>query len=403
MHQPKITLTLNRPTGLQQVEVKSTRFTIGNGSDNDLVIDDYTLSRRHALIETYEGIVQISDCGSEGGTFVNGRRLIDTITLHNGDNISIGTGCIIKVDILSSDGESVARASQQDSEQNSIRDNLQPVVLAPEANPIGTPFIALAAVVVILLIVVPFIVFFGRGNSNGQRLLAQNRQNEKPETSIPLRPDNQPNVNVATDMSGKGITTEQVEDAAAQFMRRISNDERPYVFPPYAVDALEDIRKKVELYSASPAIATRLNSIAVNGSTIAAQARREGIEPGIVIYTAFAQANEERTPADHMAIARRILPELLALRKTLGTESADKGLIVVAAYKTGGGTKKSHPLIRTMTRVVKNPLTDRNVWYLHNHAGLEAEAYDFVINFLALGVIGENPRRFGVSASPIVY
>jgi hypothetical protein len=403
MHQPKITLTLNRPTGLQQVEVKSTRFTIGNGSDNDLVIDDYTLSRRHALIETYEGIVQISDCGSEGGTFVNGRQLIDTIALHNGDSISMGTGCIIKIDILSSDGESVARASQQDSEQNSIRDNLQPVVLAPEANPIGTPFIALAAVVVILAIVVPFIVFFGRDNSNGQRSLAQNRQNEKPETSIPLRPDNQPNVNVATDTSGKGITTEQVEDAAAQFMRRISNDEHPYVFPPYAVEALEDIRKKVEQYSASSGIATTLNAIAANSSTIAAQARREGIEPGIVIYTAFAQANEERTPADHMAIARRILPELLALRKTLGTESADKGLIVVAAYKTGGGTKKSHPLIRTMTRVVKNPLTDRNVWYLHNHAGLEAEAYDFVINFLVLGVIGENPRQFGVSASPIAY
>jgi pSer/pThr/pTyr-binding forkhead associated (FHA) protein len=397
MHQPKITLTLSN----RQLEVTSTRFTIGSGADNDLVIDDFGLSRRHALIETYEGVVQISDCGSDDGIFVNDKRLTGTMVLRDGDHISIGRGYLIKVAILSLDSPPARAPLQEYSEQNTVGDVVQAVPFAAATT--STPFIALAAVVLIFLVAVPVIVFLSRDKGNQRRLLSQDRQNEKPEISVPLRPDNQRNVNASPDVSEKSITTEQVEEAAAQFMRRISNDDRPYVFPPYAINALEDIRKKVEQYCASPGFAAALHSINANGPTIAAQARREGIEPGIVIYAAFAEANEERATEDHMAIARRILPELLALRKTLGTESADKGLIIVAAYKTGGGTKKSHPLIRTMTRVVKNPLTDRNIWYLHDHAGLATEAYDFVINFLALGVIGENPRKFGVSASPIGY
>ena len=56
-----------------------------------------------------------------------------------------------------------------------------------------------------------------------------------------------------------------------------------------------------------------------------------------------------------------------------------------------------------MTRAVKNPLTDRNVWYLREHGSLDDAAYNFVVNFLALGVIAENPRRFNVAASPIAY
>lgn len=402
MHQPKITLTfMGSESHLQQLEVKSTRFTIGSGADNDLVIDDQGLSRRHILIETWEGIVRLSDCGSDEKIFVNGKRLIDTSVLHDGDHISTATGYLIKVGIQNVDSEPVAQVLPEHSEPGSIGNVLQ----SRAAIFTSTPFIALAAVIIVLLIAVPCVIFLNRdkGNSNGRRAVSQDRQDQKSVTSTSLQPDSQPAASTVKNVSGRGITTEQVEAAAVQFMRRISNDDHPYVFPPYAIDSLEDLRKKVEQYSASPKMVADLNAIAANSGTIAAQARREGIEPGLVIYTAFAEASEERAADDPMATARRILPELLALRKTLGTESADKGLIVVAAYKTGGGTKKSHPLIRTMTRVVKNPLTDRNVWYLHNHEGLASEAYNFVINFLALGVIGENPHRFGVSAPPITY
>jgi hypothetical protein len=56
-----------------------------------------------------------------------------------------------------------------------------------------------------------------------------------------------------------------------------------------------------------------------------------------------------------------------------------------------------------MRRVVNNPTTERNVWYLRERAALDAEAYAFVVRFLALGVIAENPRQFGVEAPALSF
>jgi hypothetical protein len=276
---------------------------------------------------------------------------------------------------------------------------------------------ALGAMAAILLVAVPLMFLLnGEGDRPSRRAqypVEGPSIDEKPQPPGRLRPpDEQPvnsnpvnskPINSSGDAGPKDVTIEQVEKIAAQFMRRISSDDRPYVFPSYAVDALGDITKRVEQYSRSLATASALNSIATAGPEIAAASRREGIEPGLVIYTALAETDGGQRVGDQSAVARRILPDLLSLRKTLGTESADKSLILVAAYKMGGWTKKSHPLLATMRRVVKNPLTDRNVWYLREQNGLDQQAYDFVVSFIALGVIAENPRRFGVAAPPTSF
>jgi len=258
------------------------------------------------------------------------------------------------------------------------------------------------AMAVILLVAVPLILLLkSPGKGRGGRAAYPVERQDEDEKARAKAPAEASKANV--DAGSKAVTIEQVEKIAAQFMRRISSDDRAYVFPPYAVNALGDIAKRVEQYSASPALTVALNSIATGGPALAAQARREGLEPGLVIYAALAETEGGRASGDQIATARRIMPELLSLRKTLGTESADKSLILVAAYKMGGWTKKSHPLLGTMRRVVKNPLTDRNVWYLREHGGLDQQAYDFVVRFVALGAIAENPRRFGVAASPVAF
>ncbi|HKP86579.1 MAG TPA: hypothetical protein VJZ26_10805 [Blastocatellia bacterium] len=271
---------------------------------------------------------------------------------------------------------------------------------------VATPVIAFGLVALILVVVMPLMIFLnrGRGSRDTRLSYSRERQNENGDARAQgPPPTGEPGVNARIDTLSKDAAIEQVEKVAAQFMRRISSDDRPYVFPPYAVNALGDIRRRVEQLSRSPALAAALNSMTTAAPSIAAESRREGIEPGLVIFAALAEAEGGRAAGDPVTAARRILPDLLSLRKTLGTESAEKSLILVAAYKMGGGTKKSHPLLRTMTRVVKNPLTDRNVWYLREHASLDDTAYDFVVNFLALGVIAENPRRFGVAATAIAY
>ena len=390
MDKPEITLTLNDGRG--RVAVCAVRFTIGHSPDNDLAIDDPGLSRRHAVIERFDGIIQISDCGSEGGTFVNGKRINGGVVLGNGDSISFGAACNMLVSISSADPD-ITVASSAESKEIIQR--------------FTTPVIAAASVVLILLIAVPLIIFLnkdsGRRTGRASSSREQQGEDEKKRAADLPRPEDAGDAVGKSGAPTKGVTVEDVEKVAVQFMRRISSDDKPYVFPPNAVNALGDIRKRVEQYAQTQATAGALNSMTAAAQAIAAEARREGIEPGLVISTALAEAEGTRTPSDQMATARRILPGLLSLRKTLGTESADKSLILVAAYRMGGGTKKSHPLLRNLTRAVKNPLTDRNVWYLREHGSLDDEAYNFVVNFLALGVIAENPRRFNIAAPPIAY
>lgn len=397
MAEPQITLALNDGRG--RVAVESTRFTIGRSHDNDLAIDDARLSRRHALIERFDGIVQISDCGSEGGTFVNGKRISGGVVLRNGDTVSVGPDCNMLVGIPDN-----SAANKQTHAEQQVEPSAQSDAIIPRLTP---PVVAMASVVLILLVAVPLIIFLSKdgGRRTGRASYSRERQveDEKKRTPDLPRPEDARNAGSNNDSTSKAVTIEEVEKVAVQFMRRISSDDKPYIFPPNAVGALGDIKKRVEQYAQSSALVGALNSMTTAAQAIAAEARREGIEPGLVISTTLAEMEGARTPSDQTATARRILPDLLSLRKTLGTESADKSLILVAAYRMGGGTKKSHPLLRTMTRAVKNPLTDRNVWYLREHGSLDDEAYNFVVNFLALGVIAENPRKFNIAARPIVY
>jgi ABC transport system ATP-binding/permease protein len=63
---------------------------VGRAEDNDLVVDDLIVSRYHAeLRRTTDGGYEITDLGSNNGTYVNGRR-ISTQTLTDGDNVGIG-------------------------------------------------------------------------------------------------------------------------------------------------------------------------------------------------------------------------------------------------------------------------------------------------------------------------
>jgi hypothetical protein len=182
---------------------------------------------------------------------------------------------------------------------------------------------------------------------------------------------------------------EKIEKAAVEVMRRISSDDKPYAFPE---SALHEIAIKIESYRKDPSLSAALGSIEKRSAEISTAARREGIEPDLAIITGLADTDGGRNGQDPIAAAKKALPDLLWLRATFGSGLADGSLIVVAAYKMGTGTKKSHPLLAIMRRVVKNPLTQRNVWYLREQGGIDAETYDFVLRFLALGVIAQNSK-----------
>ncbi len=63
-------------------------INIGRMLDNDLVLDDPRVSRRHAQLKAVDGHFVLSDTNSTGGIFVNGRRVSETI-LYPNDSISL--------------------------------------------------------------------------------------------------------------------------------------------------------------------------------------------------------------------------------------------------------------------------------------------------------------------------
>ena len=79
------------------VHIRKITTTVGRHHDSDVVIDDPSISRRHAEI-TYSGEGYfVSDIGSKNGTFVNQDNIGKSQRrLENGDEITFGPGEIAR-------------------------------------------------------------------------------------------------------------------------------------------------------------------------------------------------------------------------------------------------------------------------------------------------------------------
>ncbi|MEU2860133.1 FHA domain-containing protein [Streptomyces mirabilis] len=80
--------TFQRPTTVRPLPTRTVR--IGRGADNDLVIDDLVVSRRHAeLLAHPDRTYEILDLGSHNGTFLNGQP-VTRAAITPGDIVGIG-------------------------------------------------------------------------------------------------------------------------------------------------------------------------------------------------------------------------------------------------------------------------------------------------------------------------
>ncbi|MEN3332496.1 MAG: hypothetical protein V7641_1861 [Blastocatellia bacterium] len=404
--QPEVTLTFRDKQGrVQTLAVSSSRFTIGRDADNDLIIDDLKLSRRHALIECFEGMAQVSDCGSQNGTLLNDRPLHQATLLGDGDVISLGSACDITVHISRAEPTRIAAAYQTDKAfsfddyaaqaavginsarrtsrgagQRMPRLRFSPMTLAVMA----TVMIPLAAGITIFLL----------NHNHPQNVMSSANRQGQPLT------DQSGQTNRQADKPDKAETLKRrIEQTAKEVMARISDGDS-YVFEK---DAINDISEKVAQYrAASAALVSALRSINQRREEITAQAKRKGLKPALVAYAALAETSDEGAGRDAGATALRMIDDLLWLQTTFGSD-ANSSLIVIAAYKMGVGTKKSHPLLSAMTERIKNPDTDRNVWFLYKVSAIKPAPYNFVVRFLALAIIAQDPQGFDVQAQALKF
>lgn len=71
------------------------RVSIGSAAENACIVSHATVSRRHATLELRDGAWMLSDDRSSNGTFVNGRRIVGTTQLRDGDQLRFGAAAYL--------------------------------------------------------------------------------------------------------------------------------------------------------------------------------------------------------------------------------------------------------------------------------------------------------------------
>ncbi|MFU8770927.1 MAG: FHA domain-containing protein [Anaerolineales bacterium] len=101
------------PTPGKTYDLDKDEVSIGRDVNNDVVINDAEVSRRHAQINRQPGSFAIEDLGSTNGTFVNRVRLSGTRVLQPSDSITLGENVSLAFELVQEEPEFTVVASHQ--------------------------------------------------------------------------------------------------------------------------------------------------------------------------------------------------------------------------------------------------------------------------------------------------
>src|SRR5437879_5792674 len=122
-------LIINSPDGKSGIlELKKSVVTIGRGSANDLVLNDTSVSRFHAVIKLLENdVITVADRGSTNGVLINSKRILADTVLNDGDAIKIGVYGL-KFERFNDSALIVKKAEIPSTLNHVLRGELQPSV-----------------------------------------------------------------------------------------------------------------------------------------------------------------------------------------------------------------------------------------------------------------------------------
>lgn len=103
------------PNPGQIIPLDKTEFVMGRDLNNDIVINDSEVSRKHAKIYVFGQGFVIEDLGSTNGTFVNGQRISGPHNLIPGELVALGdqTTLLFEVGEMDEDATKVSPSPMQ--------------------------------------------------------------------------------------------------------------------------------------------------------------------------------------------------------------------------------------------------------------------------------------------------
>jgi hypothetical protein len=134
---------------------------------------------------------------------------------------------------------------------------------------------------------------------------------------------------------------------------------------------------------------------------VSAIAKNNGVRTPLAVYVTLARIDKDGGRGDPAAVAAQLTGALSRTRSKFGDELANDSLLWVASLEEGPGLEvKLHTL---SGRVTDSATAIRSIWYLHDHHIISSDTYDLVLRFIAIGVISQNPQKFGIAAEPLTF
>lgn len=417
----------------KRVLVGRDNFVIGRHPDNDLCIPDKRLSRQHLQIERFGEKITVSDCGSSNGTTLNNEDLFESETLRNGDILNLG-GVEVRVEIFS------ARREEHIS-QNYNREEVAPPIIENRAtkNVSGVPdsfggissnFLFIAPAIGLLFLLIGGGIFLALREdsnenpkddvvvSNEREEINRPRENRKTpsgdKTPAPAPVNSGENSNSTPTPTNNGtIATpiisselEKVKVNATEFMKRIArNDSNPFL----RAEQAEKVNQKIKNFRNSSSLAENLRAVLRDKSQFESLASSQNLKPQFLAAAALNEiGNRSGNPAE---TAKTMLPILGKLKIPLDNNFADDNFLIIADYDQGkqGDFRslqgKMEGLSKTLSKKGESvtPRQLRTIWFLKEKDKLTDAQFEYALNFLAVGVIMQNPKDFGVNAEPVVF
>ena len=267
----------------RRVSVDRKTFVIGRHSDNDLCIPNAKLSRQHAEIESFDDVFTVSDLGSSNGTFVNGEDLHEPTALQNGDELDLGGGIRIGIEIISETPkeQKVVNAPAASSKSSAVPAKQT----AATSNNSGIPTVVfiIAPILGIMILVcgggLVYLLGGSGGGNNGKNNdidvydSTPDDTPEKTNSPTPKPSSSVSNLPTSVSPSPEDTTTQlppevssdikKVEQNSASFLQRIALND-PSAFLKTA--EIEMVNSKIAQFKGSSNLAENLKAVKSNAS-----------------------------------------------------------------------------------------------------------------------------------------